>query len=204
MSVVPAAPFLTDFGIRPLVPEPEEEPRQALAVGGEIDWTGQVEEAYARGIEEGRQAAAADTIARLDEQKAASEHSLAAARQAWCEDQGPQIAELITTAIRDMEDRLALSAERVLRPFLAQAVRDQAISQLRSIIDELVVMNPGITLEISGPEDLLDAVRMSLAASVVTVSYVTNAACDVQIKAGASIIETRIAAWLQNNEGHAA
>jgi hypothetical protein len=83
---------------------------------------------------------------------------------------------------------------------LAQAVRDQAIGQLRAIVNDLTATNPGITLEISGPEDLLSAMRTNLSSSVANASYVVNEASDVQVKAGASVIETRISAWLQSSE----
>lgn len=201
MSVVPAAPFLVDFASTDLASEVAEEmPQQASAAGDEADWAERVEEAYARGIDEGKRSAEAETVVLLEEQKAALDQSLAAAREAWCNEQGPRLAEQIGTAIRDMEDRIADSAERVLRPFLAQAVRDQAVSQLRAIVNELTTTNPGITLEISGPEDLLGAMRTSLSPSVANASYAVNDACDVQIKAGASVIETRIAAWLISSE----
>jgi hypothetical protein len=205
VSVLPAAPFLVDFASTDLASEiAEEMPQQALAAGGEIDWAERVEEAYARGIEEGKRSAEAETIALLEEQKAALDQSLAAAREAWCNEQGPQVAEQIETAIRDMEDRIADSAERVLKPFLAQALRDQAIGQLRAIVNDLIAANPGITLEISGPEDLLDGIRTSLSSSVGNASYVVNEACDIQVKAGASVIETRISAWLKSSEAQVA
>jgi hypothetical protein len=201
VSVVPAAPFLVDFSSPELASEVAEEILvEPSAAGAEIDWAERVEEAYTRGIEEGKRSAEAETVVLLEEQKAALDQSLAAAREAWCTEQGPRLAEQIGTAIRDMEGRIAESAERVLRPFLAQAVRDQAIGQLRVIVNELTVTNPGITLEISGPEDLLTAMRTSLPASVANASYVVNEACDVQVKAGASVIETRISAWLQSSE----
>lgn len=205
MSVVPAAPYLVDFSAKDIASEVgEESPRPSSTVGGDSDWAERVEEAHARGIEEGRKAAEAETIARLEEQKAALEQGLATARMSWCEEQGPRIAEQIGMAVRHLEDRIAESVERVLRPFLAEAARDEAIRQLRAIVEELIATNPGITLEISAPEDLLSTVRASLSASVVTVSYVVNEACDVQLKAGASIIETRIAAWLKYSEGQVA
>lgn len=201
MSVVPAAPFLVDFGSPELASEVAEEMLlEASAAGAEIDWAERVEAAYTRGLEEGKRSAEAETVVLLDEQKAALDQNLAAAREAWCTEQGPRLAEQVGIAIRAMEDRIAGSVERVLRPFLAQAVRDQAIGQLREIVNDLTATNPGITLEISGPEDLLSAMRASLSSSVANASYVVNEACDVQVKAGASAIETRISAWLQSSE----
>jgi hypothetical protein len=160
-----------------------------------------VDEAYVRGVDDGKAAVEAEMVARLEEQKATFERDLAAWRESWRLKEGARIAEQLRTAIGDMERRIADSTEGVLRPFLDEAIRVQAMVELRSILHELVTKAPGIALELSGPEDLLAAVRESLAGSGATVSYRANEACDVQVKAGASILETRIAAWLGQIEG---
>jgi hypothetical protein len=203
VSGVPVAQFLVDFGNKP-PPDDVTEEVQAEAPGlGDAYWAERVDEAYARGLEEGKTAAEADAAARLEEHNAAAEVGLVAAREAWTQEAGPRFAAAIGEAVADMENRLAEAVERVLRPFLAQAVRDQAIRQLRAIVQDLVGNNPGLTMEISGPEDLLEAVGASLSPNVATVSFIANTATDIQIKAGSSLIETRIAAWLKDCEGQA-
>lgn len=204
MSVLPAGPFLIDFDAAVVASEVIEEAAHPYSPPSEALWTDRIDEAFARGMEEGRQAAEAEAAARLEQQQAAMEQSLAEARAAWCGEQGPQIAGQITAAIHDMESRIAASADRVLRPFLAQAVRERAVSELHALLRALLETNPDMTLAISGPEDLLAAVREGLAGSIAAVSYLVNDATDVQVKAGASIIETRIAAWLQDSTGQSA
>ena len=201
MSVVPAALFLMDFGGRGAALDIADEMLAVdeAAIVADVA-TDPVDEAYVRGVEDGKAAVEAEIVARLDEQKERFERDLAASRESSCLEQGARIAEQLQAAIGDMEGRIADSTERVLRPFLDQVIRVQAIVELRATLQELVGKSPGITLEISGPEDLLAAVRASLPASVATVSYNANEACDVQVKAGASILETRIAAWLDQIE----
>jgi hypothetical protein len=201
LSVVPAALFLVDFGSNEPAAAIADEPLRGPAAAGDDGATERLEEFFARGIEEGRAAAEAQGEVRLEEQKAAFEQGLAVARETWCSEEGARIAGQITAAVRDLEERIAHSAERALRPFVAQAVRDRAVVELRASLQELIAASPGVTLEISGPEDLLEAVRTSLSASVATVSYVASDACDVQVKAGASILETRIETWLKQIEG---
>ena len=54
---------------------------------------------------------------------------------------------------------------------------------------------------ISGPADVLDAVRERLAGKPVAVTYTTSADCDVRIVAGQATLETRLGDWLaQLNE----
>lgn len=204
MSGVPVARFLIDFGAKPPPVDVTEAALPELSGFSDAHWAERMEEAYARGIEEGRRTAESDTAVQLAEQQAASEQSIAAAREAWAQEAGSRMAALIGDAVVEMENRLAEAVEHVLRPFLAQAVRDQAISQLRTVLQDLVGNNPGLTLEISGPEDLLDAVRQCLPPSLTTVSFVANDATDVRIKAGSSLLETRIAAWLKTCEGQVA
>jgi len=202
LNAVPAALFLMDFGGI----QPGEELLDDALAGEEAAvvaafTTDPVDEAYVRGVEDGKAAVEAEIVARLEEQKATFEQDLAASRESWCIEEGARIAEQLQTAIGDMEGRIADSTERVLRPFLDEAIRVQAMVEFRSILHELVTKAPGVALEISGPEDLLAAVRESLAGSGATASYFANEACDVQVKAGASILETRIAAWLGQIEG---
>jgi hypothetical protein len=201
LSVVPAALFLMDFSGSERGEELLDELAGDEAVTLPEFATDPVDEAYVRGVEDGKAAVEADIVARLEEQKATFEQDLAASRQSWCLAEGARIARQLLTAMGDMEGRIAESTVRVLRPFLGEAIRVQATVELRSILHDLVTKTPGIALEISGPEDLLAAIRESLADSVATVSYVANEARDVQVKAGASILETRIAAWLGQIEG---
>lgn len=207
--MVPAALFLMDFSGSErgegLFDDAMAGGEAADIVGFATDPVGfateSIDEAYARGVEDGKAAVEAEFVAKLEEQKAASEQTMATSREAWSLEEGARIAEQFKKAVSDMEGRIADSTERVLRPFLEQAIRAQAIVELRATLQELVGKTAGITLEISGPEDLLAAVRASLPESITMVSYIANEACDVQVKAGASILETRIAAWLGQIEG---
>ena len=200
MSGLPVAHFLVDFDSKPPADVIVDAPLLQTPTFGEAYWTDRIDEAYARGIEEGGRAMQAEASIRLDEQKAAMEQRIAAARDAWTQETGPRIAEQIVAAVGDMQDRIADAVERILRPFIAEAARNEALRQLRATIEDLIANNPAITFEISGPSDLLDSVRASLPATTASASFVINEATDVQIKAGSSLIETRIAAWLNNCE----
>jgi len=202
VSGVPIANFLVDFGNKDLSLElgsPALTP--VLPMVEEVNWGERLEEARARGFEEGRQAAEAEIETRLAEQKAETEQDIAAARASWCAEAGPQLADQFTNAVREMEDRITGAIERLLRPFLVRAVRIHAVNELRATLEEFVGKNPGIALEISGPEDLLDAVRESLPESLKEVSYAANDAREIQVKAGTALIETRISNWLETIAG---
>lgn len=203
--MTPVAQFLVDFGSKPAPEVVTDELLVPLVPSiSEAEIAERVDEAHARGIEDGRRAAEEEAGVRLEEQALATQHEIAAARASWIDETAPQIAAEIGSAIEAMEDRIAAAVERALRPFLAQAARDEALRQLRATIAGLIATSPGITIEVSGPEDLLDAVRASLPASAAAASFVAKDTADIQIRAGTSLIETRIAAWMQTCEGQAA
>jgi len=202
VSGVPIANFLVDFGNKDLSLELAPATLSpVLPIAEEVNWAERTEEAHARGFEEGRQAAEAEMETRLAECKAETEREIAAARAAWCAEAGPQLAAQFSTAVREMEDRVTDAIERILRPFLVSAVRRHAVNELRTTLEDLIGKNPGVALEISGPEDLLEAVRESLPESLKEVSYAANDAREIQVKAGTALIETRISNWLETIAG---
>lgn len=199
MSLIPAAHFLVDFGSKEAAPAIVDEAPDPAAVAKALEatWAEKADEAYARGCEDGRKAAEMEAHALQEEHKAASVEALAAARQAWCSEEGPKLAAQIKSAVGEMQTVIAESVERVLSPFIAQAARGEAVRQLRAMLEDLIATNSAIALEVSGPQDLLDALRDSLADTSLAVRFNVRDVCDVEIKAGASILETRIAEWVQ-------
>jgi flagellar biosynthesis/type III secretory pathway protein FliH len=207
LSAVPAAHFLIDFGSdAAVVAGADVEPLCEIAATGvsEKEIEQRVEEAHARGLEAGMASAQEQIAAQLQEQKAAFEAELVTARAAWALEEGARLSELMTSAMAELETRIAEAAERVLRPFLNQAVREHAIAGLRDTLGALASRHPEVKLEVSGPRDLLDALQNALPEQVASVSFAVKDVCDVHVKAGASVIETRIADWLKQIEGAAA
>jgi len=200
LSVVPVAHFLVDFGAAPLVEATLEEPTLSAGRPAEPDWEERIADAYARGLEEGRRLAEVEAAAQLEHQMAVWEKGTAEARDAWCADAGASISVQIAAAFGALEDNIAAAAERVLLPLVSQTARTEAVQQLRTIIADLAATNPGIGLQISGPEDLLAIVRDTLPASIAEPVYTVTDTTDIQIKAGASLLQTRIASWLKVSE----
>lgn len=202
MSGVPAASFLVDFGSADAAAVMDETLHDVMPIADpEADKQQQVDAAYQQGIEEGRAAAAAEAEQRLEQQRSEFEQSLAAAREAWCGEEGSRLSEQIKAALAEIEDRVAVSVEHVLRPFLAETVRAKAIADLHTTLQDLLARNPGTTLEMSGPQPLLDALREGLADTGAAISCVPSEGCEVQVKADGAVIQTRIAEWLKHIEG---
>jgi hypothetical protein len=170
------------------VPAPEADTRQAEA-------------AYQQGLEEGRAAAAAEAEQRLEQQRSELEQHLAAAREAWCGEEGTRASEQIKAGLAEIEGRVSATVEHLLRPFLAEAVRAKAIADLQTTLHDLLARKTGAMLEVSGPQPLLDALSDGLSDTGAAIVCVPADGCEVQVRTDGSIIQTQIAEWLKHIEG---
>ncbi len=93
---------------------------------------------------------------------------------------------------------LAEAAAAVLEPFLDEAARASAIADLRSAINSLAVGGSGAAIAVSGPQDLLDALRKALDAAgsdMQRMSFTASDACDITVVSDSSTIRTRLGDW---------
>ncbi|MDH4983660.1 hypothetical protein [Hyphomicrobium sp. D-2] len=197
MSAIPIANFLVEFASE--LPQPVASPMLApvMSVVDELDWEAKLDEAYARGLVEGRQAVEAMADARIEEQRAEFEASLSAARAGWCEETSALSAKF-ADALQQYGQQVGDSVAQVLRPFLAEAVLMRAVSEICTTIADLAAANPGLTIEIAGPKDTFEAVRNGLPPVIAEALVYTPAdSIELTVKAGTSLLETRIATWLE-------
>jgi hypothetical protein len=201
MSALPVAPYLQDLSpddafarLRSRAKSPAAKPTGAAAEDGDVNalW----EEAYAKGLKDGKATTRAALEARIEELKQEAEQRLASERRDWVAEQGERLASRIATGLNELEARIADTAARVLEPFLVEEVRGQALAEFRNAVEELVAREQGVPFSFSGPEDLLEAVRESLAHRGIAASFIPNDTCEVRMTAGQTIIETRLGAWV--------
>jgi hypothetical protein len=155
-----------------------------------------VDEAFTKGFESGKVAAAAQ----LAEQKALHTKELAAAREAWTQQEGARLTEQLATGLGEIESRLADVAARVLTPFIAAELHNRAIADLVASLDVLLVQEGGAAVSISGPLDLIEALRVHLEGKIDNVSYHPSQACDVRVTVGQTELETRLGTWMAKIE----
>lgn len=198
MSAVPIANFLVEFASE--LPQPVASPVLApvMSVVDELDWEAKLDEAYARGLVEGRQAVEATADARMEQQRTEFEASLAAARADWCEETSALSAKF-ADALQQYGQQVGDAVAQVLRPFLAEAVLMRAVSEICTTVRELAAANPGLKIEIAGPADTFEAVRNGLPQAIAEALVFTPAdSIELTVKAGTSVLETRIATWLED------
>lgn len=194
MSAVSAARFLADFGA-------DGDARAPRAGGAPVQndsaaAAAKVDEAFARGIDDGRAAAESEFEAKLEEQKAEFAAQLAAERLGWAAATGEELANRVLAAVQEFEGRVADTTARILKPFLAAGLHHQAIEELKASLDMLMATDSGVSIAISGPADVLEALRGSLAGKAATFSYTPSDDCDVRIVAGQAVLETRLKGWM--------
>ncbi|HWB44662.1 MAG TPA: hypothetical protein VG900_04415 [Hyphomicrobiaceae bacterium] len=194
MSALPAAGYLAEFG-----PDGEVVARRsrgrgdASSPGNQNGGTG---DAYAKGFEDGKAAVQSAFEVKVSEQKSRYEIQLASEREQWAAQQGARLAELLQAGLRDLEASIAEAAGRVLKPFLQEGVRRQAIADLQEALRAVLAGNEGAKFVVSGPDDLLEVLRRQLSEAGVSVAYEPSQHPDVRISVGETVLEARLGAWM--------
>lgn len=184
MSALPAAGYLTEFGAK----------GRSGAPGDDV--ANRLEEAFARGSAEARAAARSEYEAEMARRGEEFARQLATDRQAWAAETAEKLAGQLTAGLRTIEESIANSLAHVLEPFLTAELRRQAIDELVLIMRGLMSQEDGISLEVSGPDDLLAALRERLAGDGLKVRFAAAQGSDVRVHADQTIIETLLGIWV--------
>jgi hypothetical protein len=201
---IPLSRVLLDFGAAqtvlpaagegsPMAAAPICDPADAL-----ID---KLDEAYARGLAAGRAAAEAEHAQKLAEAVARLGEQHAAERALWVSEQAEQLALRLTSAVEALEGRIADTVGRILTPFLGDELRRESVDALAESIGTLLSGGNPASLRITGPDDLLAALRERLGASPVAIDWQPSDRGEVTVCADDSVIETEIQGWLNRVAG---
>ena len=197
MSAVPAARYLADFSADDEFPSL---PADALFENDGAAATAKLDEEFARGLENGRSEARAAFQVMLEEQQGEFTARLATERQQWAAQTGEELANRLLAAIAELERRVADTTARILKPFLATELRRQAIAELRTSLEVMLAADSGASISVSGPADVLEALRPQLSSRATTVTFTPSDDCDVRIEAGQAKLETRLRSWMTRLE----
>lgn len=200
MSAIPLARFLVEF-------DSGGDPAPRREAGSEyrrIDTPSRIDEATAaliaealeRGQSEGRAAAETEFQTGLEAQRNEFEQKLAAERRAWVEQEGTVLAERMQVAIRDMEATIGASTAHILQPFLTAQISQQAVAELVAVIQTMVSKDRSVTLSVSGPADLVDAMRGKLAGITANVTFSTTDTPEVRVTLDQAVLQTNLGAWI--------
>ena len=198
----PVAHYLVEFGPLPPLEATDEIGHGAACVDlldepVAEDPADLLQAARDEGITEGYATARSEYEAQLLQERLAFEALLAAERDKWTRQESTTLSEDIKVAFAEVESNIAGSVERILTPFVVEALRRKMIDLLVENIGVLLGGGERPIVEIHGPEDLLSALRAKLAAFSCAINYSPEVSTDVRIVADQTMIESRIGAWLE-------
>jgi hypothetical protein len=156
------------------------------------------EDAYRRGCDETKAKAELELESALARVREEAEETLASARAQWVTEESEALAARLIDGLAATEGRLAEKTSRALRPFLNDAVREQAIAALCETLRQLLQSRSTTTLEMAGPEDLLKAVMHRLAGYDGKIVTQVTGDRDIRVVCDETTIETQIALWAKS------
>jgi len=206
MRPIPIAQYLNQFGrvnggrIDPPLEGLAAKPRvlSVPAAAPPVNIDAQLEEAAERGRQEGVAAARAEFTAALLAERKELEDREAARRLVWQAGEYARFAEKIERAMTAIEDRLAQTVARILKPYLTETVARKASEALSDALSKILSRDAPAVLKITGPEALLSVLRDRMAAHAVAVEYIASAGADVTVEANQTIIQTQLQAWIDH------
>jgi hypothetical protein len=155
-----------------------------------------MDDAYERGVAAGKAAALAEIDTKLEAERVYYAQQLELERFTWANREAEKLAEQLASGMREIETNIASVTARILKPFLAETAHQLAIAELLQALELLIGKNNGMTIEIFGPEDLLQLIREKLRDRNVAALFSPGSEVDVRVIAGQTILETNLGAWM--------
>ncbi|MGO8798184.1 MAG: hypothetical protein ACLQJL_03765 [Roseiarcus sp.] len=203
MRPIPIAQYLNQFGRAE--PTQGDRARESVLLKTRIlstpaDIDARVEEAFERGRREGLAAARDECEAAFAAERRQWDEREAEQRIAWQANEYAQLADKIEGAMVAIEDELARSVARILKPFLIEERVKQVTQALSETLSRILSRDAPAALKITGPEALLGVLRDRLASHPATVEYVEGDGVDVTVEAHHTIIKSQLQAWIDHIE----
>ena len=116
--------------------------------------------------------------------------------EAWTREQADRLADVIREASAELEERLSAAIAPILVPLLEASVAQRALEDLRTLMVPLLEREDRPVLKISGPADLVEALREKLNDPPACVFEASDQP-DVRVVAGETVLETQIRDWVE-------
>ncbi|MFD2251548.1 hypothetical protein FHS82_000703 [Pseudochelatococcus lubricantis] len=135
----------------------------------------------------------------LGREREAHAGQLAEARAQWVAEESTRLTERMTAALQEIEDGLSGTVARMFTPFLKQAIREKAAAALHRTVAALLGDVNHARIEISGPGDLIDAIRGAVMAGAPghagRIAFTVTEKPDVRVVAGSTVCLTQLDVW---------
>ena len=177
---------------------PRPAPDRAAAEPPPRDTEAELREAHAAGFAAGREAGRTEAKRHLAASSAEREmrfqHLVADARASWMEETADRLAAEVERAVSKAADVLAVDLARVLEGVAALARRSFVVNDLVTRLGPLLRDADVVSLQMSGPSDLMQALRTRLDPR----HEISETACeggDITVRVNRTIVAARLEAW---------
>ncbi|MCB8823548.1 hypothetical protein [Microvirga rosea] len=154
-----------------------------------------VRNAEARVRDEERAVADRALKAALETARSEADDMLKAARSKWVAEAAEKLSQDLSTGFADLFDVLGNKIAHVLVPFLSESLRVQAVSDFSDALS-LLCKHEAVKITVSGPADLIEAVREKIGALEYNVEYVPGSGPDLKLTADDTVVEAQLSTWI--------
>jgi hypothetical protein len=116
-------------------------------------------------------------------------------RVIWVEQQALQLSAQISTAVEGIEANLSERVANILRPFVSEAFRQQTLAEFKDVLATLLSSRGASPLRISGPADLLSAMKSNLGQYESAIEFLPGEHVEVSVVAQDTIAQTQLNSW---------
>ena len=152
-------------------------------------------EAYERGVQAGRSEANVEHEKQLAARETDYASRLEAAIEAVRAGELAQFAEAVSASLTEIEERLALTLARIMKPYLLRQQMKLVFDALCEDYARLRSCDAPPLLRISGHESVLSTLRSRLAGQPIEIEYSLNENVEVTVLADHTRIQTQLQAW---------
>jgi hypothetical protein len=152
---------------------------------------------YQRGRADGQAAALAEYEQKLSDERNSFTARLAEEREKSLDEAAAKIADGIAEAGKHLESKIADVAARMLEPFISSAVQKRAIANFVEQLTSITSDSQRPAIRISGPSELLDAVRSKVDGLPMEIEFRPTETAEVSVIIDQIVLETKVKLWVE-------
>ncbi|MCK9908094.1 hypothetical protein MXD81_03060 [Microbacteriaceae bacterium K1510] len=152
---------------------------------------------YQRGKLEGYAAVLTEYDQKLAEQRGKFDAQLVEERQKWLDETAGKVAEGVKDVGNQLEAKIAQVVGRILEPLVTNVVQKQAVATFVEQLASITSDSRRPTLRISGPAELLDAVRSKIGVRAMAMEFRTAQTGDISVIVDDAVLETQVKLWTE-------
>ena len=182
---------LPDFGAAMMVRQAPRDPVETARQAG-----------YEKGFAEATAVLAAEAETARHAEAERATNAIAAARAEWCMNEAERLAALLQDATQAVEATLSRQLAGILSPFIEAELRKRMLDAFSDAVRQALGLGgraagPPAKIEMSGPADLLDALKAKLQSADVPIDFVAKPGPELRVRIDETCLSTNAADWLR-------